>query len=98
MKIRSSQIFLSVGMLTGALIGIWAVVALIAGLRQSGWQVTELLRQYMVATGMIQHFNTMVDFYSHIKGVEYIICVVFFVAFPLFYRYISEDRKIVKTE
>lgn len=32
---------------------------------------------------------TMVDFYQYIKGVEYLICVGFFVGFPAFYKYIN---------
>jgi hypothetical protein len=76
----------------GGLFGLWALAALIAGLHQVNWQVTELMRQYLIATGLIQPLHTLVDFYSHIKGIEYIICVVFFVAFPLFFQYL-EKRK-----
>ncbi len=39
----------------------------------------------------------MVDFYSYIKEVEYIVCIAFFVVFPLFYRYANEDRKRITT-
>lgn len=77
----------------GGLFGLWALAALTAGLHQVNWQVTELMRQYLIATGLIQPLHTLVDFYSHIKGIEYIICVVFFVAFPVFFQYV-EKRKI----
>lgn len=97
MKRRGAQFMVAVFAIVGSVIGIWACAVLIAGLHQSNWQISELLRQYMVATGMIKTFNTMVDFYSHIKGIEYIICVAFFVVFPLFYRYVNEDKKRVKT-
>jgi len=40
------------------------------------------------AIGEVKSVYTMVDFYQYIKGVEYLICVAFFVGFPLFYRYI----------
>ena len=33
---------------------------------------------------------TLVDFYQYIKGVEYLICVAFFIAFPMFYKYIHK--------
>ncbi len=79
-------------MVAGGLFGLWALTALMAGLHQVNWQVTELMRQYLIATGLIQPLHTLVDFYSHIKGIEYIICVVFFVAFPLFFQYV-EKRK-----
>jgi len=29
---------------------------------------------------------TLVDFYQYIKGIEYLICVAFFISFPMFYR------------
>jgi len=76
----------------GALIGLWAVASLIGGLNQAG-SVTELARQYMVATGMITPLHTLVDYYTHIKGIEYLICVAFFVAFPVFYIYVNKEKK-----
>ena len=44
---------------------------------------------------MIKPLHTLVDFYTHIKGIEYLVCVVFFVAFPAFYRYISKEKRQV---
>ena len=32
---------------------------------------------------------TLVDFYQYIKGVEYLICLAFFIGFPRFYRYVN---------
>ena len=75
----------------GAAIGFWSLLAFTAGLKQANWQITELLRQYLVATGVVKPSHTLVDFYSHIKGVEYLICIAFFVAFPLFYKYVNRD-------
>lgn len=46
--------------------------------------------------GSIKEIFTLVDFYQYIKGVEYLICVAFFVGFPMFYRYLhksSEEHK-----
>ena len=76
----------------GAVIGLWATAALIGGLSQAG-SVTELARQYMVATGMITPLHTLVDYYTHIKGIEYLICVAFFVAFPVFFTYVNKEKK-----
>jgi len=76
----------------GAVIGLWAVAAFIGGLSQAG-SMTELARQYMVATGMITPLHTLVDYYTHIKGIEYLICVAFFVAFPVFYIYVNKEKK-----
>ena len=76
----------------GAVIGLWAIAALIGGLNQAG-SIGELARQYMVATGMITPLHTLVDYYTHIKGIEYLICVAFFVAFPAFYVYVNKEKK-----
>jgi hypothetical protein len=80
----------------GLAAGCWALVALIAGLRQADWQITELMTQYLIATGIVKPTHTLVDFYSQIKGVEYLICLAFFVAFPIFYRYVNEDKRTVQ--
>jgi hypothetical protein len=48
-----------------------------------------------VAVGAIGEYETLVDFYTHIKGVEYIICVAFFVAFPAFYKYVNTTKTTV---
>jgi formate-dependent phosphoribosylglycinamide formyltransferase (GAR transformylase) len=39
------------------------------------------------AIGHVKSVYTLVDFYQYIKTVEYLICVAFFVGFPMFYRY-----------
>ena len=79
----------------GALIGLWATAALVGGLSQAG-SISELVRQYMTATGMITPLHTLVDYYTHIKGIEYLICVAFFVAFPVFYTYVNKEKKQAK--
>ena len=81
---KFSSIFL------GSLITIWSSAAILSGLSQVNWQVSELLRQYLVAVGLMQEFHTMSDFYTHIKGVEYIIAVMFLGAFPAFYAYLNK--------
>jgi hypothetical protein len=77
----------------GSLATLWAVASLGSALSQNNWSVSELARQYMVATGMIKPLHTLVDFYTHIKGIEYLICVAFFVAFPAFYRFLNKEQK-----
>jgi hypothetical protein len=52
----------------------------------------------MVATGMITPIHTLVDYYTHIKGIEYLICVAFFVAFPVFYTYVNKENKTIKAK
>ena len=50
----------------------------------------------MVATGMITPLHNLVDYYTHIKGIEYLICVAFFVAFPVFYKSLSRQKGSAK--
>jgi len=75
----------------GAVIGLWATAACIGGIMQAG-SMGELFRQYMVATGMVTPLHTLVDYYTHIKGIEYLLCVAFFVAFPAFYSYVNTEK------
>jgi len=43
------------------------------------------------AIGQVKEVFTLVDFYAYIKSVEYLICIAFFVGFPMFYRYINSS-------
>jgi hypothetical protein len=76
----------------GSVICIWSSAAVLSGLAQVNWQVSELLRQYLIAVGLMQEFHTLSDFYTHIKGVEYIIAVMFLSLFPVFYSYINKQK------
>ena len=78
-----------------SMVMLWVTAAFMGALHQVNWQVTELMRQYMLATGMMKPLHTLVDYYTHIKGVEYLICVAFFVAFPIFVKYINKEKKPV---
>lgn len=42
--------------------------------------------------GHIKSVYTLVDFYQYIKTVEYLICVAFFVGFPMFFRYLMNNK------
>jgi len=77
----------------GTLVILWVAAAFVGALHQVNWQFGELARQYMLATGMMQPLHTLVDYYSHIKGVEYLICVAFFVAFPVFFKYVNKEKR-----
>ena len=92
---ENNKIAGKVVLVSGAIIGLWATAALVGALSQAG-SMNELVRQYMVATGMVTPLNTLVDYYTHIKGIEYLICVAFFVAFPAFYTYVNKEKKEVK--
>ena len=98
-KRKSKRIAWHASIFCGTVISIWSVAAFLSGLAQVNWQVSELLRQYLIAAGLMQEFHTLSDFYTHIKGVEYIIAVMFLGAFPAFYTYLnkSKGRIAVKT-
>ena len=97
MTIKSMKSVKTVLVGSACFFGVWAIAALMGGLSQVNWQVTELVRQYLIASGMIQPIHTLVDFYTHIKGIEYIICVAFFVAFPIFYQYVDKRKTHITT-
>ena len=82
----------------GGAIGIWAMMAFATGLASVDFQVTEMFRQFLVATNNIGEHQTLVDFYTHIKGVEYLMAGAFFVAFPLFFKFIDKNEKEVRTQ
>lgn len=50
------------------------------------------MNQFISSIGEMKEIYTTVDFYTYIKGVEYLICVAFFVGFPMFYRYINGSK------
>jgi hypothetical protein len=85
----TGKIFSRVAMFMGGAVGLWSVAAFISALGASQWQISALLGQYLVAIGVVKEFHTLVDFYTHIKGIEYLICAAFFVAFPVFYKYVN---------
>ena len=77
----------------GSMMCLWVAAAFTSALSQVGWSVSELAGQYMSAIGMVKPLHTLVDYYTHIKGIEYLICVAFFVAFPVFFKYVNKAPK-----
>jgi len=51
--------------------------------------MTELFGQFFQSIGQVKEVFTLVDYYEYIKAVEYLICVAFFITFPMFYRYLN---------
>ena len=80
----------------GTVSSLWAGAAFLSGLAQVNWQFSELLRQYLVAIGVMQEFHTFVDFYTHVKGVEYLICASFLSLFPVAYSYMNKGTANAK--
>jgi hypothetical protein len=49
-----------------------------------------MINQILDSIVEVQQVYTLVDFYQYIKGIEYLICVAFFIGFPMFYKYLNE--------
>ena len=96
-RMNSKRIAWHASIFCGTVISIWTVAAFLSGLAQVNWQLSELLRQYLIAAGLMQEFHTLSDFYTHIKGIEYIIAVLFLSAFPVFYTYLNRSKGRVVT-
>lgn len=97
-KMNGKRVAWHASIFCGTIISIWSVAAFLSGLAQVNWQLSELLRQYLIAVGLMQEFHTLSDFYTHIKGVEYIIAVLFLGAFPAFYTYLSRTKEEIVSE
>lgn len=93
-KKTSKKAFRHLSMFFGGVFVIWSSAAMLSALAQVNWQFSELLRQYLIAIGVMKEFHTFVDFYTHIKGVEYIICASFLIGFPSFYKYINRPAEL----
>ena len=52
----------------------------------------ESLASFFSSVGTVKEVYTQVDFYTYIKSVEYMICVAFFIAFPMLYRHIHREK------
>jgi len=79
-------------LVAGSIMCLWVGAALVSALSSVGWSVSTLAGQYMQAIGMVKPLHTLVDYYTHIKGIEYLICVAFFVAFPVFFKYVNKAQ------
>ena len=48
-----------------------------------------MIEESLSTIGTIKEVFTLVDFYQYIKGVEYLICVAFFIGFVKYFKYIN---------
>ncbi|MFH1217595.1 MAG: hypothetical protein V1706_13955 [Pseudomonadota bacterium] len=95
---KGTGVFFGMMAAIGGIIGIWAFATLMTGLSSVNWQATEMIRQFLVATGNLGEYETLVDYYTHIKGVEYLIAVAFFVAFPVYYKFLNAKEATVRVK
>jgi hypothetical protein len=52
-----------------------------------------MLEQFFQAIGEFTQVYTLVEFYEYIKGVEYLICLAFFIGFTKFFKYIHHPAE-----
>jgi len=64
------------GLIGGSLM-FWVLVLLLGGVVKISWE--------------FQEFSTVVDYYTNLKGNEYLLCVLYLGVFPLFYSYLFKD-------
>lgn len=53
----------------------------------------EALNNFFQSVGTVKQVYTQVDFYTYIKSVEYMICVAFFIGFPILYRHLHREPR-----
>ncbi|MDO3377388.1 hypothetical protein [Geoalkalibacter halelectricus] len=52
-----------------------------------------MFEQIFQSVGEVTQVYTLVDFYTYIKGMEYLICVGFFIGFHSFYKFVINPEE-----
>ena len=52
----------------------------------------EWAKNFMIGVGMIKPMHNQVDYYTYIKGIEYLLCVYYFMVFPVFFIFVNKER------
>jgi len=86
------KMFMKIILAVGLAFTSWEILCILTGLKSVGWCPIELSRQLMVAMGLFPVIHTLVDYYTHVKAVEYIIVIAFLAGFPLFHKYMSKSK------
>ena len=68
-------------------ISIMVAIFMLGFIFQAGWA-----EKFMIAVGMIRPMHSQVDYYTYVKGIEYLLCVGFFVTFPVFYMFFKKKK------
>ena len=58
----------------------------------------EWAKNFMIGVGMIKPMHTQVDYYTYIKGIEYLLCVYYFMVFPVFYIFVNKKSSQQKEQ
>ena len=75
------------------LIAAWCVGTIILGIVQAEEEGLDIFRKYIEFFQLTKHHKTELGHYIYVKGIEYILCGLFFVAFPVYYMIIQKPQK-----
>lgn len=70
----------------------WCVGSIILGIVQAEEEGLDIFRKYIEFFGLTNHHDTMLGHYIFVKGIEYILCGLFFFAFPVYYLIIHKEK------
>lgn len=69
-------------------ISVAVLIMLFGFIFQADWA-----RDFMVGVGMIKPMHTQVDYYSYVKGIEYLLCFYYFLIFPVFFMFVNHKKE-----
>ena len=87
---KSKGLAISILAIAGV-ITVWAGSALCSDVVHAKEQTSGLLN-FLNSIGLIKTKETLVDFYTYIKGVEYLLVVIFLCFFPLYYKFLGGKK------
>jgi hypothetical protein len=53
----------------------------------------EWAKEFMIGVGMIKPMHTQVDYYTYVKGIEYLLCFYYFLIFPVFFMFVNHTKE-----
>ncbi|MCF6290790.1 MAG: hypothetical protein L3J03_07335 [Desulfobacterales bacterium] len=71
-------------------IAAWCVGSIILGIVQADEKGLDIFRKYIEFFGLTHYHYTELSHYIYVKGIEYILAVLYFFAFPVFYLIINK--------
>ena len=75
------------------LIAVWCIGTIILGIVQAEEEGLDIFRKYIEFFQLTKHHKTELGHYIYVKGIEYVLCVLFFFAFPVYYMIINKPKK-----
>jgi len=88
MQHKTSNQSSSVNLILLIQISVAFTLLLLGFIFQADWAKT-----FMIGMGMIKPMHTQVDYYTYIKGIEYLLCVYYLFIFPVFFIFINDTKK-----